>query len=100
MGAGRMIGLAMAQKFFNFSALRRGKGTAKASAFQGRRRGSEPQRAWHVLVFGDGERKRAMEHVAGAQRVHGVHRKGRRLLQGAALVEPDGALRAPRPRQE
>ena len=46
-----------------------------------------------ILIFGDRQRKRAMEHVAGAQRIHGVHREGRRLLQALLLVEPDRALR-------
>ncbi len=34
-----------------------------------------------------------MEHVACAQRIHGMDREGRRLLQVAVLVEPDRALR-------
>ena len=40
-----------------------------------------------------------MEHVAGAQRVDGVHREGRRFLQLLLLVEPDraSAARACRP---
>ena len=36
-----------------------------------------------------------MEDVAGPERTHGVHREGWRLLQLAALVEPDRAALSP-----
>src|SRR5665811_558218 len=90
----------MAQKLFYFSTLRGGESTTEAGAFQRCGGGGESQRARNVLVFGDGERERAVEHVAGAQGIHGMHREGRRLLQNALLVEPDRAFRAARPRQE
>src|SRR5882672_3073518 len=99
-GLGRTGGLAMAQKLFNFSALRGGKSAPETGAFQRCGGGSEPKGLKQTLFFGDGEGKGAMEHVARAQRVHGVHREGRGLLQVLVLVEPDGALRAPRSRQK
>jgi hypothetical protein len=92
--------LALAQKLFHFSPLRGGKGAAETRAFQRRRGRSEPQRLPQFLLFGNRKRERAMENVAGAQCVHGVHRESRRLLQIALLVEPDRALRPARPRQE
>jgi len=64
--------LAVAQKLFNFSTLRGGKGAAETGAFQRRGGGSEAQRARHILFFRNGERKRAMEYVARPQRVDGV----------------------------
>src|SRR5882757_11151307 len=91
----RIHRLAMAQKFFNFSTLRRGEGAAETGAFQRRGGGSEPQRAQNVLRFGNGQSDRAMENIAGAQCIHGMHGKCRRLLQVLVLVEPKRALRAP-----
>src|SRR4026208_2031298 len=41
-----------------------------------------------------------MEYVAAAQRIHRMHREGRRLLQVAAFVEPERALRAARSREK
>src|SRR6202163_1433947 len=99
-GPGRTGGLALAQKLFNFSALRGGKGAPETGAFQGCGGGGEPKGIAQTLVFGDGEGERAMERVARAQRIHGVHLEGRRLLQVLLLVEPDRALRAPRSRQK
>src|SRR5450759_4800203 len=90
----------MAQKFCDFSTLWGSKGPAEAGAFQGGGGGREPQRARQVLVFGDGERERAVEHVACAQRIHGMYGKGGRLLQLALLVEPDRASRAAGSREE
>ena len=90
----------MAQKFRKFSTLRRGKGAAEPGAFQCCGGGSEPQRLPQILFLGDGQRERAMEHVAGAQRIHGVDREGRRLLQIALLVEPDRPFRPAGPGQE
>src|SRR5882757_8953822 len=81
-GLGRTRGLVMAQKLINFSTLRGGKSAPETRAFQ--------------RCGGGG----AMEHVARAQRVHGMHREGRRLLQVLVLVEPDRTLRAPRSRQK
>src|SRR5467141_3574857 len=99
-GLGRTGGLAVAQKLINFSTLRGGKSAPETGAFQRRGGGSEPKGLKQTLFFGDGEGKGAMEHVARAQRIHGVHREGRRLLQVLVLVEPDRAQRAPRSRQE
>src|ERR1700680_2613751 len=79
---------ALAQKLFNFSTLRGGEGATEAGAFQGCSGGSEAQRLPQPLLFGDGERKRAMEDITRAERIHGVHREGGRLLQTALLVEP------------
>ena len=87
---------ALVQKLFNFSTLRGSKGAAETGAFQGCSGGGEPQRLPQPLIFGDRERKRAMEDVTRAERIHGVHREGRRLLQIAILVEPDRAAAAPR----
>ena len=67
----------------NFSTLRGGKGATEAGAFQRCSGGGGPQRARDVLILGDRERKGAMEYVAGAQRIHGMHRKGRRLPAGS-----------------
>src|SRR6266851_1207500 len=86
----------MTQKLFHFSALRGGKSPPETGAFQGGGGGSEPKRLGQILVLGDGEGEGAMEHVAGAQRIHGVHREGRCLLQVLVFVEPDRALRASR----
>src|SRR5277367_2188377 len=96
----RVGGPALAQKLFNFSTLRGGKGAPEAGAFQGCSGGSEPQRLPQPLLFGDGERKGAMEDIARAERIHRVHREGRGLLQTALVVEPDRAARAARARQE
>ncbi len=41
-----------------------------------------------------------MEHVAGAQGVHGMDREGRGLLQVPLLIEPDRAFRSARSREE
>ena len=90
----------MTQKLIHFSALWGGKSPAETSAFQRRGGGSEPKRLGQILVLGDGEGEGAMEHVAGAQRVHGMDRERRRLLQIALLVEPDRAFRPARPCQE
>src|SRR5271156_5325489 len=84
--------LALAQKLFNFSTLWGSKGTTEAGAFQGCGGRGESQRFPQLLILGDGERKCAMENVPGAERIHGVDREGRRLLQIALLVEPDRAL--------
>ena len=97
---GRGGRLALAQKLFHFNTLRGGKGAAMAGAFQRRGGGGESQRLPQFLLFSDRERERAMENIAGAQRVDGVDREGRRLLQMALLVEPDRAFRPARPRQE
>src|SRR5713226_1566712 len=99
-GLGRSRGLVMAQKLINFSTLRGGKSAPETRAFQRRGGGGEPKGLKQPLFFGDGEGEGAMEHVARAQRVHGVNREGRRLLQVLVLVEPDRALRAPRSRQK
>src|ERR1700730_16532513 len=85
---------ALVQKRFNFSTLRGSKGTTEAGAFQGCSGGGESQCLPQLLFFGDGKRKRAMEDVSGPQRIHGVDREGRRLLQLAVGVEPDRAARA------
>src|SRR5258708_37557438 len=90
----------MAQKLLDFSTLRGSKGTAETGAFQGCSGGGKPQGARDVLIFGDGKRKRAMEHVAGTQRTDRMHREGRGLLQVLMFVEPDGALRTAGSRQE
>src|ERR1700687_2230595 len=100
VGPGRASGVALAQKFFNFSTLRGGKGTTEAGAFQRCGGGSETQRLRQILLLGDRERERAMEHVAGAQRIHGMDREGRRWRHVLLFVEPDGALRAPGSRQK
>jgi len=42
---------AVAQKLFNFSALRGGKGAAEAGAFQGRGGGGKAQRLAQLLLF-------------------------------------------------
>ena len=60
MCPGRVGCLAVAQKLFNFSTLRRGKGATEVGTFERGGGGGEPQRARYVLIFGDGERKRAM----------------------------------------
>jgi hypothetical protein len=90
----------LVQKRFNFNALRGREGTAESGAFQRRGGGGEPERLPQFLSFGDRERESAMEHVSGAEGVHGVDREGRRLLDGPILVEPDRAPRSPRSRQE
>src|SRR5258708_19880838 len=82
----------MAQKLLDFSTLRGSKGTAETGAFQGCSGGGKPQGARDVLIFGDGKRKRAMEHVAGTQRIDRMHREGRGLLQVLGFAEPDGAF--------
>src|SRR5213596_2548622 len=89
---GRAGYLAVAQKLFDFSPSRRGKGATEAGAFERCGGGGEPQRARYVLTFGDGERECAMEYVPGAQRIHGMHREGRRLPQVMLLVKPERAL--------
>ena len=90
----------MAQKVRYFSTLRGGKSAPETGAFQRRGGGGEPQRLPQVLTLGDGERKGAMENVTGAERIHGVDREGRGLLQLALLVEPDRAARSARSRQK
>src|SRR3954447_13278701 len=91
---------ALAQKLFNFSTLWGGERAPKAGAFQGRRRGRETQCRRNVRLLGNGERKSAVEDVARAQRIHGVHRKGPRAVQRLSLVEPERAFRALRPRHK
>src|SRR5260370_20726416 len=90
----------MAQKLINFSTLRGGKSAAERRALKRCGGGGEREGAKQPLFFGDGEGEGAREHVARAQRVHGMHREGRRLLQVLVLVEPDRTLRAPRSRQK
>src|SRR6266702_1532822 len=97
-GLDRTRGLVMAQKLINFSTLRGGKSAPETRAFQRCGGGGESKGVKQTLSFGDGEG--AMEHIARAQCVHGVHREGRRLLQVLLLVEPDRTLRAPRSRQK
>jgi hypothetical protein len=94
VGLSRAGSLAVAQKRFNFSTLRGSKGTTEAGAFQGCSGGGEAQRLPQLLFFSNCERKRAMEDVPGAQRIDGVDREGRGLLQLAVLVESDRAARA------
>src|SRR5438309_645220 len=98
-GSGRARRPANAQKLFNFSTLRCGEGTAEAGAFQRGGGGGEPQGGWNVLALGDGKGECAVEHVTGAERIHGMDREGRCLLQMALRVEPDRAFRPARPRQ-
>ena len=86
----------MVQKRFNFSTLRGSKSPTKAGAFQRRGGGREGKRRAQILVFGDGKGKGAMEHVARAQRIHGVDREGRGLLQVLLFVEPDRTPRTTR----
>ena len=90
----------MAQKLINFSTLRGGKSAPETRAFQRCGGGGESKGVKQTLSFGDGEGEGAMEHIARAQCVHGVHRERRRLLQVLVLVEPDRTLRAPRSRQK
>src|ERR1700688_363280 len=97
---GRVGRLALVQKLCDFSTLRGGESATEAGAFQGCGGGGEPQGLTKILFFGDSQSKRAVEHVACAQRIHGMHRKGRGLLHGLMLVEPDRALRAARSRQK
>src|SRR5882757_7615305 len=92
--------LVLAQKCFNFSTLRGREGAPEPGAFQRCGGGGESERLSQFLLLGDGERKGAVEHVAGAQRIHGVNREGRRLLDRPVLVEPDGAPGPPRARQK
>src|SRR5882724_3628416 len=99
-GLGRPRAFALAQKRFNFSTLRCSEGTTKAGAFQRRRGGRESQRLSEVLLLGEGERERPVENVASPQRIDGVDRKRRGLLQLAFFIEPDRASRSARPRQE
>ena len=54
----------------------------------------------NCLAFGDRQRERAVENVAGAERIDGVDRERRHLLRCALLVEPHHALRAARDREE
>ena len=75
--------------------MRRTKSAAKTSAFQRCGRGGKPQRIWNVLFFRDGERESAMENIAGAERIHSVHRESGSLLQVLVLVEPDRAQPTP-----
>src|ERR1700686_1472395 len=96
--AGLRLGLA--QKLFNFSTLRGSKSATETGAFQGGGGGSEAKRLGQVVMFVNGERERAMEHVAGAERIHGVHGEGRRPPQLLARVEPERALRALGSRQK
>src|SRR5271155_3962098 len=96
----RVSRVAVAQKFCDFSTLRGGEGAAEAGAFQRRSGGGEPERLGQGLLFGDGQRERAVEYVAGAERIHSMHRERWRLPQGLALVEPNRAQRAARSRQK
>src|ERR1043166_947821 len=82
------------QKLFNFKALRGCKGAPEADAFQRCGGGGEQQGLAKLLLFGDRQRKGAVEDAAGPQRVDGVHGEGRGFLQFAMLVEPDRAARA------
>src|SRR5205807_8255594 len=93
-------GLAMARKVFNVSSLWRGKGSAETGAFQRRRGRGEAQGVGDILLLGNGQREGAVEHIAGTQGVHGMHRKGRRVMERLAFIEPKRALRALRSRQE
>src|SRR6266481_7534855 len=90
----------LVQKFFNFRTLRGSKSPTEAGAFQGCSGRGESQRLPQLLIFGDRERKRAMENIPGAERIHRVDRECRRLLQIAVLVEPDRALGPARAGQE
>src|SRR5437867_3525498 len=92
--------LALTQKCSHFSTLRGGKGAPEAGAFQRCGGGGEAQRLPQLLALGDGQRKGAVEDVAGAQRIDGMDVEGGRLLQLAVLVEPDGAARPARAREE
>src|SRR5467141_3884912 len=100
VGLSRTGSLGMAQKLFNFRALRGGKCAAETGAFQRCGGRSEPKGLGQILIFGDGEGERAMKHVAGAQRIQSVHREGRRLPQVLVFVEPDRTLRTSRSRQK
>src|ERR1700709_984434 len=91
--------LVLAQKCFNFSTLRGREGAPEPGAFQRCGGGGESERLAELLLLGDGERKGAVEHVAGTQGIHGVEVGGRRLLAGTMLVQPDGTLRAAGARQ-
>src|SRR5438445_5938459 len=92
--------LALAQKRCDFSTLRGGKGAPEAGAFQRRGGGGESQRLRQFLPLRNGQRKGAVEYVAGAQRIDGVDGEGGGFPQLAVRVEPDGAPGPARAGQE
>lgn len=65
-----------------------------AGAFQRRGGRGELQRLPHTAALGEPKRERAVENVAGAKRIDGLDREGRRLLQRARLIQSDRAARA------
>ena len=72
--------------------MRSREGPAETGALQRGGGRGEPERVAQILVFSDRQRKSAMENVARAQRIYGVHREGRGLLQVLLRVEPDCPL--------
>src|SRR6516162_372425 len=88
------------QKLLNFSTLRCREGAPEAGAFQGCGRRGDAQGLAQLLSFGDRQGERAVEHVAGPQRIHRMYREGRGLLQLSIFVEPDRAARAAGARQK
>src|SRR5690242_12977911 len=92
--------LALTQKCSDFRTLRGGKGATKSRALQRCGGRGESQRLPQLLPLGDSKRKGAVEHVACTEGIDGVDREGGGFLQLAVLVEPDGAARPARARQE
>ncbi len=93
MTRGGSRALARREQGFDLGAARGRHAAAQARAFEAGRRCGEPQRRDHVAAFRERERERAVEHVAGAQRVDRLNRKDRAPAQRGALA-PEHVPRA------
>src|SRR5215831_9622328 len=78
--------LARRQQGLDLGAARGRHAAAQTRAFEAGRRRGEPQRRDHVAAFGERERERVVEHVAGAQRVDRLDRKDRAAAQRGGLA--------------
>src|SRR5262249_32970425 len=89
--SGRKIqaGSRLRQQRIHLCASRRHGAAAKAGALEPRGGGSEPERLLDPAALDQSERERAMEHIAGAERVDGLYREYRRFAdRSACAVKP------------